>query len=743
MRDVAAPGVPFKGLERGAQLAVTPDRHGIYVEIAGALEAAGYRVEVLNLGAEPAAHVRNVLFLGGLEECRDLGEASLIAQQAFEVAVKLAPRMEARGGVFITVQDTGGRFGLGRSSPAAAPLGAMAGLIKTAAQEWPLASVRAIDVEADEMERGALVGRIVEEITRGGDDALEIGLLADGRRVTLEAEAVAARAVDGALGASDVVVASGGARGVTATCLIALAQQSRASFLLLGRSRLEDEPEFLRGAADDAAIKRALMEQARAEGRAMGLREVGDAASKVVASREVRATLAAIEAAGGRARYAAVDVQDVGGLFDLLREVRGQWGPITALVHGAGVLADKRLSEKTVAQFERVYNTKVAGLMALLAVTAGDPLRVLCMFSSTSARVGNLGQSDYAMANEALNKIAQVEARRRPGCVVKSINWGPWDGGMVTPGLRAQFEARGVAILPEPLGAQMFVEEIGQPDGQVEIVISGLVGASPAPAALKVESLALRHVLTTDGAPYLTDHMIKGRSVAPLVLIVDLMADALRRASGHALGLTLSDVQVLRGLTVEARAELLVQATDAGDAGWSLLVQDADGKPRYRAGGLTSAREDAPSPLGLGALGAGELEEGEVYACPALFHGPALQVLREVRRHEGGAWSARVETLDQRRWAAPHGRWQADLAAMDAGLQLVLLWAHSVAGLKVVPMEIARVRLASEALCEGLWWRAVLITGALSADGARADVYLLDAEGRTLAAMEGVRAVAY
>jgi hypothetical protein len=744
VKDAPAPGVPVRGLERGAQVAITTDRHGLYMEVAAGLEAAGYRVEALIPGEPLKAHVRNVVYLGGLEECRDLDEASRLAQRAFELAVQLAPRMEERGGVFITVQDTGGTFGLDGFLPAAAPLGAIAGLIKTAAQEWPLATVRAIDLDASVLDREALVKRLVDELTQGGDALLEVGLMADGRRVTLETQAVAARPVDVALGATDVVLASGGGRGVTATCLIALAQASRASFVLLGRTPLEEEPEATRHAADDAAIKRALLDAAKNAGQVLSLREAGAQAARIIAVREVRATLAAIEAAGGRARYAPVDVQDVGGLFDLLRDVRAQWGPITALVHGAGVLADKRLAEKSVEQFERVYQTKVAGLIALLAVTAGDPLRVLCAFSSTSARVGNLGQSDYAMANEALNKIAQVEARRRPGCVVKAINWGPWDGGMVTPGLRAQFEARGVAILPEPLGAQMFVDEIGQPDGQVEIVISGLLSKDAAPdRAMRVESLRLRHVLTLEDAPYLTDHRVKGRAIAPLVLIVDWMADAMRRATGHVLGLTLRDVQVLRGVAVEPHAELEIEACDVGQEGWTLTVRDEERKPRYRANALVSAREDVGMPAGLAGIPSGQARlHKHPYLSPALFHGEALQVLGEARRDEAGVWRADVDTLSQRQWIAPHGRWQTDMAAMDAGLQLVLWWAWEEAGLSVLPMGIDRVRLASEGLCEGLWQRVVLVPGELRADGARADVYLLDAQGHCVAALEGVRCVA-
>ena len=156
-------------------------------------------------------------------------------------------------------------------------------------------------------------------------------------------------------------------------------------------------------------------------------------------------------------------------------------------IHGAGVLADKRIEQKTTEQFERVFSVKVEGFRNLLHATANDPLSLICVFSSIAARSGNAGQADYAMANEVLNKVAAVEAfRRGPGCVVKSLNWGPWDGGMVTPGLKEHFRELGVPLIPIEEGAQFFVSEIGSGSGRgVEVVI----GADPSrctPSTLKV-----------------------------------------------------------------------------------------------------------------------------------------------------------------------------------------------------------------------------------------------------------------
>src|SRR5439155_10557670 len=121
---------------------------------------------------------------------------------------------------------------------------------------------------------------------------------------------------------------------------------------------------------------------------------------------------------------------------------------ITGVVHGAGVLADRRIEDQTDDQFDMVYSTKVAGLRAVLAATAADPLRLLAVFSSSTGRFGRAGQVAYAAANEALNKLAQAEARRRPGCRVAAVNWGPGEGGMVTPAPRPVVAGRGLGLIP-------------------------------------------------------------------------------------------------------------------------------------------------------------------------------------------------------------------------------------------------------------------------------------------------------
>ncbi len=70
--------------------------------------------------------------------------------------------------------------------------------------------------------------------------------------------------------------------------------------------------------------------------------------------------------------------------------------------------------------------------------------------------------------------MAQQEARLRPDCRVVSLNWGPWDGGMVTPALKKLFAAEGVEIIDLAAGADYLLRELATPPGgPVELVILG------------------------------------------------------------------------------------------------------------------------------------------------------------------------------------------------------------------------------------------------------------------------------
>jgi acyl transferase domain-containing protein/NADP-dependent 3-hydroxy acid dehydrogenase YdfG len=448
---------------RDGPIAITDDGRGVASALAARLTAAGIDVAV-ETGVPPSGYA-GVIFLGGLRDLATIDEALAVNRDGFAAA------KAAAGGLFVTVSALGGAFGSHGCDPAGAWSSGLTALARTAAREWPHGNVKSIDLERSGRGSAALADAIAHELLHGGTE-LDVGLKANGERVTMCSVPVEIEPGSLPLGADDVIVVSGGGRGVTAACIVELARASKATFVLLGRSQLVDEPEVHRSAVDDASLKRSLLADATSRGQALTPSELSAAASLIATNREIRSTVAAIEQVGGRARYLRVDTSDARSVADAFTAVRSEYGAITGIVHGAGVLADKLIVDKTTAQFDTVFDTKVVGLRNLLSASDNDKLRLLCVFSSVAARTGNVGQADYAMANEVLNKVAINERLRRRNCVVKSIGWGPWAGGMVGPSLQAHFDAIGVSLIDLATGARMFVAELCTPQhDQVDVVL--------------------------------------------------------------------------------------------------------------------------------------------------------------------------------------------------------------------------------------------------------------------------------
>jgi NADP-dependent 3-hydroxy acid dehydrogenase YdfG len=640
--------------------------------------------------------------------------------------------MQSRGGVFVVVQDTGGAFGLERGAdPTRAWLGGLVALARTAAREWPRAAVKAIDCATAGRAAPAVAEAIVAELV-GGAGAPEVGLRADGSRMAPELVDAPVRPASPRIGPHSVVVATGGARGVTAAGLLRLAGQRHPRLVLIGRTPLTAEPDGLASAVDEAGVVRLL-----AQRRPGSPAQLAARAREVLAVREVRATLAALERDGVTARYVAVDVGDAGELTRALDEVRRDWGPVTVVVHGAGVLADARIADKTDEQVARVFDPKIGGLHALLAATADDPLEVLCAYSSVASVFGNAGQVDYAMSNETLNHVLAAERARRPECLVRAIAWGPWRGGMVTPTLAERFRDGGVALIEPDAGAEALVSEL---DGSADDVLAIVTAPDDGPAPA-TDDLVAEVVVDARQYPYLDDHRLGGVPVVPVAAVLDWFARAAVAWRSNGAATVIRDLRVLDKIALPRLADgghrLLLRghrATAEDGPALDLDLRDDAGRPHYRAsvvdaGAPAAARWSAPPGLE---------PTPDPYGSTTLFHGPALQALRGRPAVGPDGADGVVAGSPAMGWADGVG--EVDVAAVDGALQLALLWARRAGAGDTLPMGVGEIRLRrrdgpdSETRCIV---RAVRVDDA----GAVCDVGLVDAHGVPRVELLGVRLV--
>ncbi len=747
LERIAAPatGLAQPGLLSGGEVWVTGSPE-LDEPLAAELRSRGVNAKATSSVPEGATAC---LYLGGLRDVADVAAAIAVNREAFALARTLAGRLEKERGLFVTVQDTGAAFGTAPMDPRRAWLAGLPALVKTAGQEWLQASLKAVDLERGGRGPEEIAKALAAELLEGGGEA-EVALPAAGGRFTLRSVAKPVTAGASVIGNGDVVVVSGGARGVTAACVEEWARESRARFVLLGRTPLAPEPACCAGIADEAGLKKALLAEARGRGESPTPAELGARVHEVLANREIRRTLAAIAAARGEARYEAASVEDAGALDAVLARVRSEWGPVAGLVHAAGVLADRNISQKTDAQFERVFDTKVQGLRALLAATANDPLKLLCVFSSVSARCGNNGQADYAMANEVLAKVAWAESRRRPDVVVKSFGWGPWEGGMVTPQLKERFAALGVPMIPLAVGARMFVDELrGAERAEVELVLGGEPKAEAllfAGAEARVQELEVKVQRGSHG--WLEGHSIKGTPVVPVVLAAEWLSRAARSfRPGLALA-ALHDIKVLKGIRLGGfdnggdRFVIQARQTSGGPGTWLQLdVRGSAGTHHYSARAELRPELRAPESE-LPELPLGEWSGEPIYR-DLLFHRGAFELIEEVDGISDHGAGGRVMGVERAGW--PNGTanpWQLDVAALDGGLQVAVLFAQRMLGKESLPTTIGELRSYRSAPSPGVVSVAAYRrkVGSL---GVTTDIHFTDDEGRRLASLLGVETHAY
>jgi NAD(P)-dependent dehydrogenase (short-subunit alcohol dehydrogenase family) len=374
--------------------------------------------------------------------------------------------------------------------------------------------------------------------------------------------------------------------------------------------------------------------------------------------------------------------------------VRGRFKRIDGVIHAAGVLADKKIAEKTDAQFGSVFDTKVLGLHTLLEATRADDLKVICFFGSVAGRVGNPGQADYAMANETLEAVAQAESRHRRNAVVRVLHWGPWDGGMVTPSLRAVFLERGVALIPTALGARMFTDAITNPAAPVSVVVGGRPDASVLLGHGAARKVVGDLVVSQATSPHLASHAVKGVPVFPVALALEAFARIARSARPDLRLQAIKDLKVLKGIRIEnfegkgTRLEISCeQVSNGSGARLSCELRSPGGAVHYRAmADMIDRSSPHASPQEFEAPKTGTPWATEEVYGPVLFHGPDFQVLKGVRSVGPQGGSALVASTRDIGWIG--GPWATDPAAIDAGLQMAILMGMRAIGKTSLPTGV-------------------------------------------------------
>ncbi|MEK9144853.1 MAG: beta-ketoacyl synthase, partial [Elusimicrobiota bacterium] len=287
-------------LPAGREVWVTDDGSARFQEALAAIAARGFRPKAVQLGGPRPEFPERLGALILLAPRVRLDASGLWApgseewlKSAFQLVRAAAPALR-RGtpSLLLTVSRIDGAFGLEDPGDSDPVFGALAGLAKTARAEWPEVRCRAVDLGP-----GAELGRLWAELDFAGP--LELGITGSGLK-TLELRREPARegvslSRAAVLAASDAVLITGGARGVTAEAAAALALSTRAPIALLGRTPMPgEEPKWLEGLSAESDIKKAVSRASPG----LKPKEIEASYRAIAADREVRSTMRRLEAAG-------------------------------------------------------------------------------------------------------------------------------------------------------------------------------------------------------------------------------------------------------------------------------------------------------------------------------------------------------------------------------------------------------------------------------------------------------------
>ncbi len=348
----------------------------------------------------------------------------------------------------------------------------------------------------------------------------------------------------------DLILVTGGAKGITVQCLIALAEKHPASFALVGRSPAPDENNL---------------------------------------NHEISATLKALRKYAPCVSYHACDVADATQVKRLFQEIaHHHQKAISGFIHGSATNIPRELHHVSAEEALSEVAPKVLGALNILKHMEDNPPKLMIGFSSIIGVTGMVKNGWYGYSNELLCGILQNFHARHPQTQVVSLAYSVWDevGMGVRMGSTHFLSTLGIDAIPVNEGIRYFLRSFEQSTMKDELIISarakGLHTFIPHQPSFQAQGpftetilfsqpgveLVTRSQLSKERDPYVVDHNWRGSLLFPTVLGLEAMAENVAYLLGVSSPCShIKHIQLQRpiivdedkGTTIEIRALMLAR----------------------------------------------------------------------------------------------------------------------------------------------------------------------------------------
>ena len=711
---------------------ITEDVLGVAAKVASLLQQQGATTEIINetvlrFPEQLARFITEISPISGIVHLSPLAEVSMPEKLAdwryytqihtkslFQLLSASEILPEAR---VMAASLLGGAFGRDGNCSTGLPTGgASNGLLKTLVKERPDITAKALDLDA-RLSATQMAQIVVQELLLLGG-RVEVGYPQGVRTVfhTAPQSIGATKAVISPSG-EWVVLITGGARGITAEIARELVVPGMR-LILLGKSPMpEVESVLTAGKCDRTLLRQVFLKQ----GLMLTPVEIERKIDGVLRDRTIADNLEQLSKAGAVVEYVALDVRDERVFGAFIDNICDRYGRLDAVIHGAGIIEDKLIVDKTLASFDAVFDTKVDSTFILSRHLKFDSLKLLVLFSSVAGRYGNRGQADYAAANEVMNRFAWQMRQKWLSTRVVAINWGPWDSpGMANETVKRQFIEQGVIPIAVAAGRQFFADELRYGSFTDVEVIAGdapwereeakqgqWLTSDPSfanlpfistPVQLQPDStVTLEHTFSLANDPYLQDHCLDGKPVVPAAVALEWIAEFVQSAWSELVVAEIHELRVLRGLVLEAKGTPVLfsaRASSHADAEIEISVEILDPLrriPYYRATVvMRSDFESAPTNPFLPLTSGKALIPATVYE-RYLFHGGRFQLLTEVARLNEQGVDAVVQSSQPQQWLTSSSQWLFDPGVIDTAPQIAIAYLRDQIDSTPLPTRFGKV----------------------------------------------------
>ncbi len=345
----------------------------------------------------------------------------------------------------------------------------------------------------------------------------------------------------------DVVLITGGAKGITAECARAFAMKTGVKLALVGRTVLIDKDE------------------------------------------EIQQALQRYRESGIICRYYACDISEKQSVIDLKKRIERDLGAITGVIHGAAINRPRRAEQVTLDEAISEIAPKLLGAINICETLKASPPKLFVGFSSIIGVTGMMGNAWYGFSNEILNLFLQGFASCTGITEVLSLAFSIWDevGMGKRMGSLAVLSSMGIHPIPRNKGVAHFMQLVEKDPGAKQVVVASRLGglstlrkqplSKPRGARFLEEILfyekgveiEAKAVLTLGKDPYLRDHLFKGTYLFPTVFGIEAMAQAVLAVTG------IGDIDYLQLENILLSYPITVEPDAATEIRIRALIEDS------------------------------------------------------------------------------------------------------------------------------------------------------------------------